>query len=193
MNPLPRKRRLRREESEASALLKFFDHVTWEGQIRFADVDAIGIVNYEIYLQLADEALLTWWQRLPLGYRASPGDIGVITASMSACWVEPVRDRTVVQVSLRPGRVGSSSFEVFCLMRAVDSNRPCFVGRFVHVHVRRGRLREIPSRAKSRMKSSALKDAELSELLNTLEIYVNRIPGQPKTPRVSRRKASRQT
>jgi len=111
----------------------------WVGQVRFNDLDAMGMVNYSVFLNFLDEALLNWWQGMPLPFQPVPSDLGLITAGMSCAWLKPLCQRSNVEVYLGVSEVRKSSFIILSVVRATGEQEPCFVAEVVQVYWRSGK------------------------------------------------------
>ncbi|MDA0729499.1 MAG: thioesterase family protein [Bacteroidetes bacterium] len=83
----------------------------YQPEIRFADVDAYGIVHNAMYIVYLEQARIHWWRQV-VQDAWDWTEIGVLVAHHDIDYVNPLRLGDVVNVHCRVGEVGVKSIEV---------------------------------------------------------------------------------
>src|SRR5437763_5599096 len=86
--------------------------------VRFRDLDGMGHVNNAVYSTYLEQARLAWFSRTPLGEADEMPLRDVILARTEIDFRSPLRLGEVVEVGVRPARVGAKSSELEYELRA---------------------------------------------------------------------------
>jgi acyl-CoA thioester hydrolase len=84
--------------------------------VRFRDLDALGHVNNAVFLTYMESARTAW--ALENGLMTGVGDLPLILARVEVDFRAPVELGDVVEITIRPGRVGTKSFALDYELRA---------------------------------------------------------------------------
>ena len=87
-------------------------------QVRFRDLDAWGHVNNAVYLTYCEDARMAYLAHL--GIVRSVEEAQMILARAEIDFRSPTRVGEELEVAVRPGRVGTKSFELEYQLRAGD-------------------------------------------------------------------------
>jgi len=102
--------------------------------VRFRDLDGFGHVNNAVFLTFFEQARIDCYLRL-LG-RSGPFEAGAglnfVVARAEIDYLSPVRSGDVVRISVRPARVGRSSFDLSYAAHRIGGE-PVARGRTVQV------------------------------------------------------------
>lgn len=97
---------------------------TTQALVRFAHVDAAGIVFYPRYFEMVNAALEDFFaDRIGIGFQAMHGEfgVGVPTVKLESEFIEPSRLGDLLDIAISVERVGTSSatlrFDVTCAGR----------------------------------------------------------------------------
>lgn len=130
----------------------------WRGDVRFTDLDAMGMVNYGTYLHFVDDAVLTWWQQLPLDFKPSPSEFGIVTVAANCVWMRPVSMRCSLESAIGVDRIGTKSFQLLCALRKVGDAEPCFAASLTQVYFRDGESTRLDASTRSELEKRRLGD-----------------------------------
>ena len=80
--------------------------------VRFRDLDALGHVNYAVYLTYLEEAFSRFWASIMemVGMAMVPGDPGCVTVRAEIDYRTPAKFGEVICVSIFVSAIGRSSF-----------------------------------------------------------------------------------
>lgn len=78
-------------------------------RIRFTDIDVVGNVNYAVYLQLVDDAVIEWWHN---DLATANTNLSVVAVWMIGSWKKPIETPGPVAVTLQLTDVRRTSFEL---------------------------------------------------------------------------------
>ena len=81
-------------------------------EIRFADVDAYGIVHNAKYIVYMEQARIHWWRQAMGDGTWDWSKVGVLVAHHSIDYVRPVRLGDVLEVQSHIGELGNKSMDV---------------------------------------------------------------------------------
>ena len=85
-------------------------------EIRFADVDAYGIVHNAKYLVYMEQARIHWWRQAVGGSAWDWTKVGVLVAHHTIDYLSPVQLGDTLEVSCVAGDVGTKSLDVHYAM-----------------------------------------------------------------------------
>ncbi|HEV3478814.1 MAG TPA: thioesterase family protein [Gaiellaceae bacterium] len=105
-----------------------FDFVFRE-EVRFRDLDGMGHVNHVVFLTYMESARLAYFKSLGLG-RDNPLE-SLILARAEVDFRSPIELSEEIEVGVRPGRLGTKSFQLKQEVRA--DGRLAAEGHFVLV------------------------------------------------------------
>ena len=80
-------------------------------EIRFADVDAYGIVHNAVYLVYLEQARMHWWRQV-VKEAWDWSKVGVLVAHHDIDYVRPVRLNDPLEIACTVGDVGGKSISV---------------------------------------------------------------------------------
>lgn len=115
--------------------------------VRWEDIDAAGIINYQAYLRFFGLAEAELFRSCGLSYRVLFDEIGVWLprARVECDFLVPVRLDDLLIVEAWFGRIGSSSIQIqFEVSRDPEPGVAVARGRYVLVSVRKGEFRPFP-------------------------------------------------
>lgn len=159
----------REELSPNSQWDQVFAVPAWCGGVRFIDLDAMGVVNYSIYLQFLDQAVLSWWAKLPLPFDPTPANLSLSTVSMTCSWLDAIRWGCEIEVSIGVSEVRRSSFEMYGAIRIVGQEQPCFVSRLTQVYTPGDRAAPIPDDLRVALLQHVWSDALAGPVVEVLQ------------------------
>ena len=119
--------------------------------VRFRDLDAMGHVNNAVFSTYLEQARLAWFSQASFGAVDEPALGDVILARTEIDFRSPVRDGEVVEIGVRPSRLGTKSFELEYELRAGDRLVAEARSVLVGYDYRRGESISIPDRWKRRL------------------------------------------
>lgn len=90
---------------------------TTDVQVRFRDVDAYGHVNNAVYVTYLEQARVEYLRSL---FGVGIGDLGIVLASLSIEYRQPVTDADVVEVAIDVPELGRSSIPMEYEIRTDD-------------------------------------------------------------------------
>jgi acyl-CoA thioester hydrolase len=103
---------------------------TYRETVRFRDLDALGHVNNAVFLTYMESARTAW--AMQQGLMTGVDDLPLILARVEVDFRAPVELGETVEVTIRPGRVGTKSFDLEYELRAdgrvVAEGRSVLVG-----------------------------------------------------------------
>ena len=115
--------------------------------VRWEDIDAAGIINYQAYLRFFGLAEVELFRSCGLSYRTLFEDVGVWLprVHVECDFFHPVRLDELLVVDACFGRIGTSSIQLdFEVTRAEERNVVVATGRYVLVAVRQGEFAPVP-------------------------------------------------
>jgi YbgC/YbaW family acyl-CoA thioester hydrolase len=118
-----------------------------EEYVRWEDIDAAGIINYQAYLRFFALAEAEMWRSAGLNYRFLFEVLGIWLprVHVECDFHEPVRLDDLLVVETFFSKVGRTSVHVdFEVFRKESSSRKVASGRYVLVCVKQGDLRPVP-------------------------------------------------
>jgi acyl-CoA thioester hydrolase len=110
----------------------------WSAPVRFAEVDAQGVVFNAHYLTYCDEAATAFLRSrssATADLLSFSDDIQVVSAALT--WTAPVRWGDLIEVDADCGRVGTTSFGLSFRIRVGE--RVCATVESTYVHLAGGR------------------------------------------------------
>jgi acyl-CoA thioester hydrolase len=126
---------------------------TWEGDVRFRDLDALGHVNNAVYLTYLESARIAWW--LHVTGRSGLQALDMILARVEVDYRSPLHMGEGVAVGVRCASLGQSSFTVHCRMEERGRGRLVAEARKVLVSYdfEAGRSRVLPAEVRARLRA----------------------------------------
>ena len=115
--------------------------------VRWEDIDAAGIINYQAYLRFFGLAEAEMFRSCGLSYRVLFDEIGVWLprARVECDFLAPVMLDDLLVVEAWFGRIGTSSIHVaFEVTRQPEPGRVVARGKYVLVSVGKGEFRPMP-------------------------------------------------
>lgn len=115
--------------------------------VRWEDIDAAGIINYQAYLRFFGLAEAELFRHCGLSYGTLFEDIGVWLprVRVECDFFHPVRLDELLVVEAFFGRIGTSSIHIqFEVKRERERNVVVASGKYVVVTVRKGEFRPVP-------------------------------------------------
>ena len=109
--------------------------------VRFRDCDAMGHVNHAVYFTYFEQCRLTFWREVTGG--PSPRT-GVIVARAECDYRAPAHFGDELDVALRVGEIGRSSFVLLYNMVHAESGRALASGKTVMVTYDYAAAKSIP-------------------------------------------------
>lgn len=107
---------------------------TWTAPVRYAETDQQGVAFNAHYLAWCDEAMTAWLEQGGLPYaRLLEAGTDTMVKRAELVWTAPVRYGDAVQVEVRGGRCGTTSFVVHMSVRA--GGRECCAVDLTYVAV----------------------------------------------------------
>lgn len=103
--------------------------------VRFRDLDALGQVNYAVYLTYLEEAFSRFWASVmaSVGKTMVPGDPGCVTVRAEIDYRTPAQFGEIVAVSVWISAIGKSSFTAAYSITEKASGRPIADAKTVQV------------------------------------------------------------
>jgi acyl-CoA thioester hydrolase len=86
--------------------------------VRFRDLDGMGHVNNAVYSTYLEQARLAWFSRTLFGEAEEMPLRDVILARTEIDFRSPLENGEVVEIGVRPSRIGTKSFELEYELRA---------------------------------------------------------------------------
>jgi len=115
--------------------------------VRWEDIDAAGIINYQAYLRFFGLAEVELFRSCGLSYKTLFEDIGVWLprVHVECDFFHPVKLDELLVVDAYFGRIGTSSIHVhFEARRATDPDEVVATGKYILVTVRQPLLEPVP-------------------------------------------------
>jgi acyl-CoA thioester hydrolase len=115
--------------------------------VRWEDIDAAGIINYQAYLRFFGLAEVELFRSCGLTYKTLFEDLGVWLprAHVECDFFVPVRLDELLVVDAFFGRIGHSSIQLdFSVTRSTDPDVVVATGRYILVCVRQGEFKPVP-------------------------------------------------
>ena len=115
--------------------------------VRWEDIDAAGIINYQAYLRFFGLAEVELFRSCGLSYRRMFDELGIWLprVHVECDFHIPVTLDELLVVEAWFGRIGASSIHLqFAVHRAGQSQPVVATGKYVLVAVRKGELRATP-------------------------------------------------
>lgn len=79
---------------------------------RFSDIDAFGMVNNAVFFTYFEEGRVAYLTRLGI-FRPPASEVSIVIQSAQCTYLQPVQQKDLVQVHLRTGDWGNSSFNFY--------------------------------------------------------------------------------
>jgi YbgC/YbaW family acyl-CoA thioester hydrolase len=130
--------------------------------VRWEDIDAAGIINYQAYLRFFGLAEVELFRSCGLSYRTLFDELGVWLprVHVECDFFHPVTLDELLVVEAFFGRIGNSSIHLnFEVRRETEPDKVVAKGKYVVVTVRKGELVPIPVPAILREKLSPFLEA----------------------------------
>jgi YbgC/YbaW family acyl-CoA thioester hydrolase len=115
--------------------------------VRWEDIDAAGIINYQAYLRFFGLAEVELFRSCGLSYRTLFDEIGVWLprVHVECDFFDPVRLDELLAVSAFFSRLGASSIHLqFEVRREAEPERVVATGKYILVTVARGEFKPVP-------------------------------------------------
>lgn len=115
--------------------------------VRWEDIDAAGIINYQAYLRFFGLAEVELFRSCGLSYKTLIDDLGIWLprVHVECDFFVPVRLDELLVVDAFFGRIGSSSIQLdFAVTRSTDPDTVVATGRYILVCVRQGEFKPVP-------------------------------------------------
>jgi acyl-CoA thioester hydrolase len=114
--------------------------------VRFSDLDALGHVNYAVYLSYLEDALDQLWLKVvgTLGLGYDPKSLGIVSVRAEIDYRAPAFCHQILEVQVWVSAIGNSSFTASYQVFDVDSSRLLIDAKTVQVVT-------IPGEQKKRM------------------------------------------
>lgn len=115
--------------------------------VRWEDIDAAGIINYQAYLRFFGLAEVELFRSCGLSYKTLIDDLGIWLprVHVECDFFVPVRLDELLVVDAFFGRIGSSSIQLdFSVTRSTDPDTVVATGRYILVCVRQGEFKPVP-------------------------------------------------
>jgi YbgC/YbaW family acyl-CoA thioester hydrolase len=115
--------------------------------VRWEDIDAAGIINYQAYLRFFGLAEVELFRHCGLSYRTLFDDLGVWLprAHVECDFFHPVTLDELLVVDAYFGKIGTSSIHLnFEVRRKDKADVIVATGKYILVAVKRGEFRPIP-------------------------------------------------
>ncbi|MGZ4777804.1 MAG: acyl-CoA thioesterase [Thermoanaerobaculia bacterium] len=115
--------------------------------VRWEDIDAAGIINYQAYLRFFGLAEVELFRSCGLSYKTLFEELGVWLprVHVECDFFHPVTLDELLLVDAFFGRIGTSSIHLeFEVRRSTDRDTVVATGKYVLVAVRRGEFRPTP-------------------------------------------------
>jgi len=118
-----------------------------EEYVRWEDIDAAGIINYQAYLRFFGLAEVELFRSCNLSYKTLFEDLGVWLprVHVECDFLLPVRLDELLIVDAWFGKLGVSSIHLnFAVRRKEDPSRVVATGKYILVTVLQGEFRPVP-------------------------------------------------
>lgn len=115
--------------------------------VRWEDIDAAGIINYQAYLRFFGLAEVELFRSVGLSYKTMFDEIGIWLprVHVECDFVQPVRLDDLLAVHAYFGKLGTSSIHLhFEAERAEAPGVIVATGKYILVCVRRGEFEKVP-------------------------------------------------
>jgi acyl-CoA thioester hydrolase len=115
--------------------------------VRWEDIDAAGIINYQAYLRFFGLAEVELFRSCGLSYGTLVENLGIWLprVHVECDFMQPVRLDELLLVDAFFGRIGRTSIPInFEVRRATDPETVVATGKYVVVTVRRGEFEPVP-------------------------------------------------
>lgn len=115
--------------------------------VRWEDIDAAGIINYQAYLRFFGLAEVELFRSCGLSYKTLIDDLGIWLprVHVECDFFVPVRLDELLVVDAFFGRIGTSSIQLdFSVTRSTDPDTVVATGRYILVCVRQGEFKPVP-------------------------------------------------
>jgi acyl-CoA thioester hydrolase len=115
--------------------------------VRWEDIDAAGIINYQAYLRFFGLAEVELFRSCGLSYKTLVDDLGIWLprVHVECDFFHPVRLDELLLVDAFFGKIGTTSIHIqFEVRRASDAETVVATGKYVVVTVRQGEFDPIP-------------------------------------------------
>lgn len=115
--------------------------------VRWEDIDAAGIINYQAYLRFFGLAEVELFRSCGLSYKTLIDDLGIWLprVHVECDFFVPVRLDELLVVDAFFGRIGTSSIQLdFSVTRSTDPDTIVATGRYILVCVRQGEFTPVP-------------------------------------------------
>jgi YbgC/YbaW family acyl-CoA thioester hydrolase len=115
--------------------------------VRWEDIDAAGIINYQAYLRFFGLAEVELFRSCGLSYRTMFEELGIWLprVHVECDFFHPVTLDELLLVDAFFGRIGNSSIHLnFQVRRSTDPETVVATGKYVLVTVRRGEFQPTP-------------------------------------------------
>ncbi len=101
--------------------------------VRWGDVDRLGHVNNVQFLRYAEDARVTWFDRLRAGLQQDSKDEGPILADIQCSFLRQLRWPATVEIGARAQRIGRSSMTLINPVFEAGQRQPVALARAVIV------------------------------------------------------------
>jgi YbgC/YbaW family acyl-CoA thioester hydrolase len=115
--------------------------------VRWEDIDAAGIINYQAYLRFFGLAEVELFRSCGLSYKTLVEELGIWLprVHVECDFYQPVRLDELLLVDAFFGRIGTTSIHIhFEVRRANDPDEVVASGKYVVVTVRQNELEPVP-------------------------------------------------
>lgn len=115
--------------------------------VRWEDIDAAGIINYQAYLRFFGLAEVELFRSCGLSYKNMVDELGIWLprVHVECDFMQPVRLDELLIVDAFFGHIGNTSIHIhFEVRRAEDPDEVVATGKYVVVTVRQGELEPVP-------------------------------------------------
>lgn len=131
--------------------------------VRWEDIDAAGIINYQAYLRFFGLAEVELFRSCGLSYKTLIDDLGIWLprVHVECDFFVPVRLDELLVVDAFFGRLGASSIQLdFSVTRSSDPDTVVATGRYILVSVRQGEFKPVPLPDRIREKLAPYLDSD---------------------------------
>ena len=131
--------------------------------VRWEDIDAAGIINYQAYLRFFGLAEVELFRSCGLSYKTLFDEIGIWLprVHVECDFRHPVKLDELLTVQAWFGRIGTSSIQIdFAVSSELAPDVVVATGRYVLVCVRQGEFKPVPVPAVVRERLSRFLEAE---------------------------------
>ena len=114
--------------------------------VRWEDIDAAGIINYQAYLRFFGLAEVELFRSAGLSYKTLFDEVGIWLprVHVECDFMQPVRLDDLLVVEAYFGHIGTSSIHINFVARRKDSPDVVATGKYILVAVNRGEFKPRP-------------------------------------------------